>query len=360
MLGGGGVTGNHERGNRMSALLLLLLVSPPAQSPEGSGAETAFAKLDEAITAHMKTLGAKAATVAVSKNGEILHSKGFGTSDQAGRKACPPGALMRVASVSKPVTSAAIREAVAAGKLAFDDKAFEILAIKEPKNAKVDPELGKITIRHLLDHKGGWDRGSGMDPMFSGARIKSELKLARAVTPADVVRFMNTQPLDFQPGTKAVYSNFGYCVLGRVLEKKMVKPFPGCLEELVFRPNGLTDIKLGTDSVSRRDSREVEYPAEARQFSIELMDANGGLVASAPALCVFMRHFTLNGERRLPGGTVDWTYFGSLPGTTAMARQLPGGLDVAVLINGRRNQSIDADNQALKKAVEAALKATKP
>jgi len=344
----------------MIVMFMVLLMSPPAQAQEGSRAETAFARLDEAVMAHMKTVGARAATVAVSKNGEILHSKGFGTSDQAGRKACPPGALMRVASVSKPVTAAAIREAVAAGKLAYDDKAFEILAIKEPKNAKVDPEIGKVTIRQLLDHKGGWDRGSGMDPMFSGPRIKSELKLARSVTPADVVRFMHTQPLDFEPGSKAVYSNFGYCVLGRVLEKKMGKPFAGCLDELVLRPNGLADIKLATDSVSKRDPREVEYPTEARQFSIELMDANGGLVASAPALCVFMRHFMLNGERRLPGGTVDWSYFGSLPGTTAMARQLPGGLDIAVLINGRRNQSIDADNQALKKAVEAAIQAPKP
>lgn len=344
----------------MIFLFLVLLVSPPAQSPEGSRAETAFARLDEAVMDHMKTVGARAATVAVSKNGEILHSKGFGTVDQAGRKACPPGALMRVASVSKPVTAAAIREAVAAGKVGYDDRAFEILALKEPKSAKVDPEIGKITIRHLIDHKGGWDRGSGMDPMFSAPRIKSELKLARAVTPADVVRFMHTQPLDFEPGSKAVYSNFGYCVLGRVLEKKMGKPFAGCLDELVLRPNGMADIKMGTDNLSKRDPREVEYPAEARQFSIELMDANGGLVASAPALCVFMRHFMLNGERRLPGGIVDWTYFGSLPGTTAMARQMPGGLDVAVLINGRRNQSIDADNQALKKAVETAIKGPKP
>lgn len=344
----------------MAALMLVLLVSPPSQSPVGAGNDASFTRLDEAVEAHMKIVGARAATVAVSKNGEILHSKGFGTSDQAGRKACPPGALMRVASVTKPVTAAAIREAVAAGKLAYDDKAFEILAIKEPKNSKVDPEIRKITIRHLLDHKGGWDRGSGMDPMFSAPRIKSELKLARAVTPADVVRFMHTQPLDFEPGSKAVYSNFGYCVLGRVLEKKMGKPFVACLDELVFRPNGLADIKLGSDTVSKRDSREVDYPAEARQFSLELMDANGGLVASAPALCVFMRHFMLNGERRLPGGRVDWTYFGSLPGTTAMARQLPGGLDVAVLMNGRRNQSIDPDNLALKKAVEAALQSPTP
>lgn len=339
----------------MLGMFLVVLTIPAAQAPGENKDEAAFEKLDEVIKAHMKTLGAKAATVAVARNGEVLHSRGFGTSDQAGRKPCPPGAMMRVASVSKPVTSAAVREAIASGKLALDDKAFGILGIKDAKNTKIDPELDKITIRNLLEHKGGWDRGAAFDPMFATARIKSELKLARAVTPADVVRFMRAQPLDFEPGTKVVYSNFGYCVLGRVLEKRLGKPFASCLDDLVFRPNGLSDIKMGADTASRRDPREVEYPSEARQFSIELMDANGGLVASAPALCVFMRHYMLNGERRQGGGRLDWTYFGSLPGTTAMARQLPGGLDVAALFNGRRNQSIDPDNQALRKAVESAL-----
>jgi len=339
----------------MGACFIACVALACCQATVPAESESGFAKLDEAVAGHMKLLGARAATVAVSRNGEILHSKGFGSQDQFGKKPCQPGALMRVASVSKPVTAAAVREAVSSGKLSYDDKAFVILGLKATKNAKVDPELDKITIKQLLDHKGGWDRGAGFDPMFAAPRIKSELKLARAVNPGDVVRFMHTQPLDFEPGTKAVYSNFGYCVLGRVLEKKLGKPFGGCLDELVAGPFAIRDIKLASDTVSKRDSREVEYPPEARQFSIELMDANGGMVASAPALCVFMRHFMLNGEKRVSGGRLDWTAFGSLPGSTAMARQLPGGLDVAVLFNARREKTIDQDNAALKKAVESAL-----
>jgi N-acyl-D-amino-acid deacylase len=267
--------------------------------------------------------------------------------------------MMRIASVSKPITAAAIRDLVAKDRLALETPAFNLLALKTTKGGKVDPEMSKITIEHLLDHKGGWDRAASFDPMFAVPRIKKELALARALNPADVVRFMQTQPLDFEPGKKVAYSNFGYCVLGRVLEKVHGKPYFAAVQELVFKPHGIADVRLGVDQVSRRDPREVEYPAAAASFSIDVMDAHGGLVASAPALCGFMNNYVLNGEKRRPGGTIDSTFFGSMPGTTAMARQRKDGLNVAVLINNRRDANYNDDLRTLKAAVDKALDTSK-
>lgn len=333
----------------------LLVAAPPGAIPKTGKARADFEILDSALLDQMALLQAKCLTVAISHNGELVYSRGFGWRDQNGRQPCQADAMMRIASVSKPITAAAVRDLVAKDRLALETPAFNLLALKTTKGGKVDPEISKITIKHLLDHKGGWDRAASFDPMFAVPRIKKELALTRAPNPADVVRFMLTQPLDFEPGKKVAYSNFGYCVLGRVLEKVHGKPYFATVQELVFKPHGIADVRLGVDQVSRRDPREVEYPAAAGSFSIDVMDAHGGLVASAPALCGFMNNYVLNGEKRRPGGTIDGTFFGSMPGTTAMARQRKDGLNVAVLINNRRDANYNDDLQTLKAAVDKAL-----
>lgn len=334
---------------------MMLAAPPPGAVPKTGNARPEFQSLDGAIVEHMSLVQARAATVAVSRRGEIIHSRGFGWRDQGKRQACPPEALMRMASISKPVTAAAIREVVAKGQLTLDTPVFNLLAIKPAKGSKTDPELSQITVGNLLEHKGGWDRAASFDPMFAVPRIKKELGLTRAPNPSDVVRFMLTQPLDFAPGKKVAYSNFGYCVLGRVLEKTHGKPYFAAVQDIVLKPHSIADFRLGVDQASRRDPREVEYPASAGSFSIDVMDAHGGLVASAPALCAFMQHYVLNGEPRLPGGTIDTTFFGSMPGTTAMARQRKDGLNVAVLLNNRRDDSYNRDLDLLKDAVDKAL-----
>ena len=333
----------------------LLAEAPLGPIPKTGKARADFEILDSALLEHMALLQAKSLTVAVSLRGELIYSRGFGWRDQGGRQPCQPDAMMRIASVSKPVTAAAVRELVAKGQLTLETPAFKLLALKPPKGGKVDPEMSKITVGDLLDHKGGWDRAASFDPMFAVPRIKKELGLTRAPNPADVVRFMQTQPLDFEPGKKVAYSNFGYCVLGRVLEKVHGKPYFASVQDLIFKPHGIVDVRLGVDQVSRRDPREVECPAAAGSFSIDVMDAHGGLVASAPALCAFMNSYVLNGEKRRPGGTIDSKFLGSMPGTTAMAKQRKDGLNVAVLINNRRDANYNDDLQTLKAAVDNAL-----
>ena len=69
------------------------------------------------------------------------------------------------------------------------------------------------------------------------------------------------RPLQFAPGERYAYSNFGYCVLGRVLEKAMNKTWFECVQESICQPLRITDIKLGHSASSQRDPREVWYPS---------------------------------------------------------------------------------------------------
>ena len=55
--------------------------------------------------------------------------------------------------------------------------------------------------------------------------IADALKLKEPPTPDDIVRYIAGQPLQFDPGSKSTYSNFGYCLLGRIIEK-VSAPWP--------------------------------------------------------------------------------------------------------------------------------------
>ena len=314
-----------------------------------------FEAVDRAVLGFMDTLGCQAAVIAVAKDGQRLYSRGYGWSDEAKKTPVPPDALMRIASVTKPVTAAAIKNAIRAKQFSLDTKAFELIAVKPAGGRLADPRINAITVGQLLEHRGGWDREASFDPMFLSRQIEKELALKAPATPVNVIEYMQARPLQFSPGEKSVYSNFGYCVLGRVLETAMKKPYSDSIQESICRPLGISDIRLGSSSLKKRDPREVWYPVAEDAFSLEVMDAHGGLIASAPALCQFLKAYWINGDPRLPGQRADWTFFGSLPGTTAMVRQRSDGIDVAVLFNGRRDQHINEDNGELKKMIDQAI-----
>jgi CubicO group peptidase (beta-lactamase class C family) len=338
--------------------LLLSFIPVSAEDRPVSGKKSpAFEPIDKVILDFMDKIDCQAATVAISLNGLLVYSRGYGWSDEAKTKSVAPNALMRIASVTKPITSAAIKNAFRSRQLSLDTRAFDLIAVKSPDDKIADPRINSITVAQLLEHKGGWDREATFDPMFRTKQIEKELKLSDPVTPTNVIEFMLTKQLQFNPGEKSVYSNFGYCVLGRVLEKVMKKPYAECIHQSICRPLGIRDIKLGYGSVKKRDSREVWYPVDEDAFSLDIMDAHGGLIASAPALCQFLHSYWISGEPRLPGQREEWTFFGTLPGTTAMIRQRADGVNIAVLLNGRREKHYDSDDDSLKKAIDQAVEA---
>jgi N-acyl-D-amino-acid deacylase len=344
---------------RLPVLALLLAFAPlgVAKDPPVSGKEVAeFRDLDKAVLEFMQTIDASAATVAVSKDGTPLHSRGFGYADANKKKPAPPDALFRIASVSKPVTSAMVKAAIRDKKLDADAKAFDLIGAKPPGKQKVaDERIADVTVAHLLEHKGGWDTAKAGDLMFKPAEAAAELKLTRPLKPVDVISYALTRPLQFDPGSKEAYSNFGYCVLGRVLETVHKKPYADCLNEHIAKPLGVKDIKVGFALSKKRDPREVWYPVPDDSYPLDVMDAHGGLIASAPALCKFLDAYWVTGDPREKGQTGDGTFFGSLPGTTAMVRQRADGYNVAVLFNNRRPKTFKDDNDTLKKVVDAAI-----
>jgi CubicO group peptidase (beta-lactamase class C family) len=298
----------------------------------------------------------KAGTIAVNREGKMIFQGGFGYADAARKRRVGIMDPFRIASVTKPITAAAVRTLVGEGKLSMDLKVFSYLGLNPPPGKKPDPRLNRITVQHLLDHKGGWDREKSFDPMFRPLEIAAAVGGTGPAGPTDVIRYMMGQPLDFDPGARYCYSNFGFCVLGRVIEKASGQTYVEYIQKKILAPLGIKSVALGRSLPKDRNPREPIYidpgrgrnvvepkskemvPAPDGTFYLEAMDSHGGLIASAPDLLRFLDAYWISGERRQGTGP-EYVFFGSLPGTYTMAMQRPNGVNVVTLFNQRTDPS---------------------
>lgn len=340
---------------RLALLAVPLALARPsvAQTRPLTGfAGPEYASLDQAVLEFLDRIDGPAAVAAISRQGKLVYSRGFGWSDAHQKKPTSPDSLMRIGGFTEPITAAAVKKLIREGKLTRETKAFKLLNLKPPHGANPDPRLDQITIGQLLEHKGGWDADSTFDPFTRLRDIEKHLRLSRRPRPVDVVRYMLAEPLQFDPGQRTASSNFGYCVLGRVIEKAAGKSYGTDIAEDVFRPLGVDDAKLARSLP--RDPREVWYPV--KDVPVDAMDSFAGLVASAPALCKFLEAYWVNGEPRRPGEDLHWTFFGNIVGTTAIIRQRSDGYNIAILCNSRRKEAIsEEDDRALERQVDEAM-----
>ena len=295
-----------------------------------------FQEIDTIVDDFMRRVDCQAATIAIANGEQILYSRGYGWMDKLGNVPTHPNAVMRIASCSKPITKAVIKSLVASNKLSLSLPVFQNLGIA-PAGPVVDPRLYRITVGDLLEHKGGFDGKVSFDPMFRTDMIRQELRLKTQVTPVNIIQYMLTQPLQINPGEKYCYSNFGYCVLGRVAEKVTGRPYIEVVQRIICQPLGIPDFYLSRNSIRERPASEVWYPVKDSAFCVDIMDSHGGITTSAISLCKFMQKYWNSGELREDGQRQKWNSFGSLPGTTAMMLQRPDGMNCAVLMNNRHN-----------------------
>ena len=245
--------------------------------------------------------------MAVGRGGEILYARSIGFANAEEKLPVEPHSLFRIASISKPITAVAILQQVERGQLTLDALVWEFLKLDEP----TDPRWKSVTVRHLLQHTGGWDRSASFDPMFKSVEFATEAGTPPPAGPTEVIRAMLKRPLDCDPGTKYAYSNFGYCLLGRVLEclpSASGRSYEQIVRNEVFAPVGALSPRLGHTLTTSVD--EVRYgmpviegespvledsvftpgekvPPPYGAWCLEAMDSHGGWIASAPDLVRF-------------------------------------------------------------------------
>jgi CubicO group peptidase (beta-lactamase class C family) len=277
------------------------------QLPVTGNPEPRLEAFDRLMLTFMQEHDVYGASLAIARNGKMVYARGFGYADLASHQPVEPGSLFRIASVSKPFTSAAILQLQERGKLKLDESAFRFIGLSPhlEKGAKVDPRLWHVTIRQLLHHMGGFDRGASFDPMFRPIQISRAMGTKSPAMPREIIRYMMGRPLDFDPGSREAYSNFGYCVLGRVIEKASGMSYAAYVRSQVLQPLGIYHMRMGRSLEQDRAKEEVHYyprgnahvksvygddktvPVAYGGWCIEAMDSHGGWIASAPELVQF-------------------------------------------------------------------------
>ena len=231
------------------------------------------------------------------------------------------------------------------------------------------------------------------DPPFAYVDTAAQaLGVDPPATPDILIRFMLGQPLQHDPGTVTAYSNFGYIVLGRIIERVSGQTYAEYVNGNIQTPANILRMQLAGSLLANRATDEVRYydypgaplvgsvfppldspvPAPYGGFSIELMEANGGWIASTMDLLRYVD--TMNGQltppilQSPPAGFVGyvppvgdgwgWTFYGSLPGTNTLVHldtgyQVTGRISWAALFNTRSGTDTsqpdtDADAQLLK------------
>jgi formylglycine-generating enzyme required for sulfatase activity/CubicO group peptidase (beta-lactamase class C family) len=312
---------------------------------------------DRAMTQFMRQRDIPAGALAVVRDGKVVLSRGYGWADRERTKPLPEDAPFRLASVTKMITAAAVRKLIRDGKVRRDTKVYDLLGLEPPPGQALDPRWKAVTVGHLLDHQGGWDVDkAGFDPMFHSIEISAALGKPGPASAADVIRYMAGQPLQFDPGAKTVYSNFGYCLLGRVIEKVSGRSYIDYLRTAVLESAAAKGVALGRTLPADRDPREPFYsdPNRVRNvmrpeskdkvpepdggFCLEALDSHGGLTASAADVARFLTAFALDGGPAADPPAAG-AIFGSLPGTHTMALQRADGVRIVVLFNQRTDPS---------------------
>ncbi|MBB5038716.1 serine hydrolase domain-containing protein [Prosthecobacter dejongeii] len=332
--------------------------------PVSGLAHPALAAVDAAVVQFMVEKGVPAVTFALSKKGEVVHDRAFGWADAGLKTPLQPGVKMRLASLTKPVVKAAIQTLVAAGKLKPEDRVFELLELAQYKEAQgCDPRWSKVTLQQLLDHQGGWDREAAGDLTTRSTAIMALFRLKTAeIEPMHVVRYGLTLPLDFDPGAKESYCNYGYILLARVVEKISGQPFIGYVQSSVGQAAKASSFSLSRTDARDRQPDEIwycyhpEYPQEEvpLTFRTEARDGAGVLACTAADYCRFLETYWISGQVRAPGQRASYAFNGSHPGVTAVCAQRADGLNYTALANRREGAPADW-NGDLRKLIDTAL-----
>lgn len=341
---------------------ILAQMQPADSAPQPTPAErAAMANLADAF---MRKYAVPAFSIAVGYGGAIIYQEALGWADQGNNEAVSPENLFRIASVTKTITSVTIFSLIEQGHISLTDKVFGPNAITgtDYGHPPYNPGVDQITIEHLLTHtSGGWSNSSN-DPMFKNPQMNHAQLIAWT---------LRTQPLDHPPGQNYAYSNFGYCVLGRVIEKITKRPYADYVRTAVLKPCGITDMTIAGNTLAQRQPREVRYYGQGGNpydMNVTRMDSHGGWIARPTDLVQFFMHVdgfaappnilkpltiqTMTTASAANAGYAkgwevnkanNWWHNGFLPGTSTIAVRTHSGFCWAAFTNTRANSAMDSD-----------------
>ena len=180
--------------------------------------------IDAYLTAYIQQPDRVGLSVAIVKDGQIVLQKGYGKRSVDDGRTVEQGTLFAIGSVSKQFTCAAILLLAEDGKLSVNDPV-----------AKYYPQLTRakdITLLDLMNHVSGYPDYYPLDFL--------DRRMLAPIAEDELLRQYAGGKLDFEPGSKYSYSNTGFILIGRVVERVSGESLGAFLDHRIFKPLGMT------------------------------------------------------------------------------------------------------------------------
>jgi CubicO group peptidase (beta-lactamase class C family) len=322
-------------------------------------ANSKIARISQIGQSFLEKTGIPGLSIAFAKQGKILHQEAFGFANVERKEKLNKIHSFRIASVSKPITAAVIFALIEAGKLKQTDLVFGAQGILR-SYPPVSDATKNLTVNHLLTHSiGGWGNRAN-DPMF----------MYRDASHAELIAWvLKNLSLSAMPGASYEYSNFGYCLLGRIIEQITGKTYEQASKELILNRAGISQMQIAGNQANQKLVNEVVYYADRAEdpyaMNVSRMDSHGGWLATPTELVKFvgsvdglqpssniLKPSTIAAMTRpssvnstyASGWQVNsapnWWHNGSLPGTSSLLVRTASGMCWSACANARTKDSL--------------------
>ncbi len=210
-------------------------------------------RIDADVRRVLERSGAPSAVIAIVDDGRVVYRKAYGLRDSERKLAATTDTHYEIGSITKQFTAAAILQLQEAGKLRIDDKLSKYLPDA--------PHADEVTLRQLLSHT------SGLPEYLDGPDV--ETAATKPATFAQLMARIQGKPLEFTPGSRMVYNNTGYILLGRVIEQLSRQSYRDYVRAHLIEPAGMThtytvadeprlpDMAVGYERVNGRLERKL-------------------------------------------------------------------------------------------------------
>jgi len=324
-----------------------------------------MATVDANVSDFMATYNIPGASLAISKNGKLVYVKGYGKANLTNGDAVTTAHRFRLASVSKTYTGIAIMKLIQDGQFTLESKVFGPSGLlgNDYGTLPYNTNLQNMTVKHLLQHtSGSWGAASGGDVIDQNPNYTYKQLF-------DWI--LDTRPNPNTPGTTYDYTNVGYSLLGRIIEKKSGKSYINYIKEDILAPIGVTTTDIAGKTLADQKPNEVTYYGQGNDspfvytIAFPRRDADGGLIATATdvlklitATDGFATRPDMLSQATITSFTTPsaantgyangigiwsaenvWYNYGSLPGTRTGFMRHNNGMCVALLLNSRVNPS---------------------
>jgi CubicO group peptidase (beta-lactamase class C family) len=224
------------------------------------------ARVDRVIDRALEDRRIVGSVVLVAERGDIVYRRAAGFADREAGRSMQENDIFLLASIAKPIVTAAALRLVENGRMRVGDSVRRWLPAFRPQLA--DGRVPEITIHHLLTHSAGLTYVfiEPDDGPYHRLRVSSGFDRTDIKDLDDFVRRISAAPLAYEPGSGWGYSN-AIDVLGAVIEKASRQPLPQAVAELVLDPLDMKDTGFAVADSRRLVAQYADGQPEPRRMA---------------------------------------------------------------------------------------------